>query len=63
MTQQTLGIPGRSFEHAVSDPDTRIRIAERAAAGESVSALAAEYGISSRTVMRYRDALSGGETA
>lgn len=63
MTQQTRGIPGRSFEHAVSDEQTRIRIAQRAVAGESVSALATEYGVSTRTVQRYRDALAGGETA
>lgn len=61
MTQQTRGIPGRSFEHAISDEQTRLTIAQRAQAGESVSALAEEYGVSSRTVMRYRNALNGGE--
>lgn len=60
MSQQT-GIPGRFFPHAIEDEQTRIRIAERAQAGESIAALAAEYGISPRTVMRYRDALAGGE--
>lgn len=61
MTQQTSrGIPGKFFPYAVPDEDTRITIAERAVAGESVSALADEYGISARTVMRYRDALIGG---
>ncbi|WP_458317871.1 helix-turn-helix domain-containing protein [Mycolicibacterium brisbanense] len=59
MNQQTHGIPGKFFPHAISDPDTRRRIAERAAAGESVTALATEYGVSVRTVQRYRDALGG----
>ncbi|MGV0675685.1 helix-turn-helix domain-containing protein [Mycolicibacterium fortuitum] len=61
MTQQTRGIPGRFFPYAVPDDQTRIHIAQRAQAGESVSALAAEYGVSTRTVRRYRDALEGGE--
>ncbi|WP_176138316.1 helix-turn-helix domain-containing protein [Mycobacterium sp. D16Q16] len=59
MDQQTRGIPGKFFPYAVPDQDTRLTIAQRAQAGESVSALAAEYGISPRTVMRYRDALGG----
>ncbi|WP_078321710.1 helix-turn-helix domain-containing protein [Mycobacteroides chelonae] len=59
MNQQTRGIPGRSFEHAVSDEQTRLTIAQRAAAGESITALAEEYGVSVRTVQRYRDALGG----
>lgn len=61
MDQQTQKIPGKFFPHAISDEKTRIRIAERAVAGESITALATEYGISARTVMRYRDALAGGE--
>lgn len=61
MNQQTRGVPGRFFPHAIEDEQTRIRIAQRAQAGESVSALAEEYGVSTRTVHRYRDALSGGE--
>ena len=60
MTQQT-GIPGRFFPHAVPDPGIRLTIARRAAAGESLADLAAEYGISARTVMRYRAAFEGGE--
>lgn len=60
MTQQTRDIPGRSFPYAVSDETTRITIAQRAVAGESLAVLAAEYGVSTRTVQRYRDALSGG---
>jgi hypothetical protein len=64
MSQQIPeGLPGKFFPHAVDDPDVRVRIAQRALAGESIAALAAEYGISGRTVMRYRDALSGGEIA
>lgn len=59
MNQQTHGIPGKFFPHAISDPDTRRSIAERAATGESITALAAEYGVSVRTVQRYRDALEG----
>lgn len=55
------GLPGKFFPHAVEDEQTRIRIAQRALAGESVSDLAAEYRISARTVARYRDALGGGE--
>ncbi|MBN3455674.1 helix-turn-helix domain-containing protein [Mycobacterium sp. DSM 3803] len=61
MDQQTGKIPGKFFPHAIEDEQTRIRIAQRAAAGEPVSALAAEYGVSTRTVMRYRSALEGGE--
>ncbi len=61
MNQQTQKMPGKFFPHAIEDEQTRIRIAERAQAGESVSALAEEYGVSTRTVMRYRDALEGGE--
>lgn len=61
MNQQTRGVPGRFFPHAVTDPDTRLTIAQRAQAGESLTALADEYGVSARTVMRYRDALEGGE--
>lgn len=61
MTQQTMKIPGKFFPHAISDEQTRIRIAERAAAGEPLAALAKEYGVSTRTVTRYRDALAGGE--
>ncbi|SIF24299.1 helix-turn-helix domain-containing protein [Mycobacteroides abscessus] len=61
--QRTIppGFPGRFFPHAVEDEQTRLRIAQRALAGESVTSLAAEYDISVRTVMRYRDALGGGE--
>ncbi|MBF9519539.1 helix-turn-helix domain-containing protein [Mycobacteroides chelonae] len=59
MTQQTRGIPGKFFPYAVPDQDTRITIAERAVAGESITALADEFHISTRTVMRYRDALGG----
>jgi hypothetical protein len=54
-------MPGRFFEPAVPDPGDRIRIAQRALDGEPLSALAAEYGVSERTVMRYRDALKGGD--
>ncbi|OBA98296.1 hypothetical protein A5666_22925 [Mycolicibacterium fortuitum] len=61
MNQQTQKMPGKFFPHAISDDQTRIHIAQRAQAGESVSALAAEYGVSTRTVQRYRDALEGGE--
>lgn len=64
MNQQRIippGLPGKFFEHAVEDEQTRLRIAQRALNGESVSDLAAEYGISARTVARYRDALGGGE--
>lgn len=60
MNQQTSGIPGKFFPYAVPDDQTRIQIAQRAQAGESIAALAEEYGVSARTVMRYRDALSGG---
>lgn len=60
MNQQTLR---ERIPHAVPDPNTRLEIAKRAQAGEPLAALAAEYGVSTRTVMRYRDALSGGETA
>ncbi|CPR69536.1 helix-turn-helix domain-containing protein [Mycobacteroides abscessus] len=60
MTQQTRGVPGRFFPHAVPDPDTRIRIAQRALAGESIAALADEFHISTRTVTRYRASLEGG---
>lgn len=59
--QTSRGIPGRSFPPAVPDPNIRREIAERAQAGEPLAALAEEYGISTRTVQRYRDALSGGE--
>ncbi|SHP29221.1 Uncharacterised protein [Mycobacteroides abscessus subsp. abscessus] len=59
MNQQTRGVPGRFFPHAIEDPDTRLTIAQRAQAGESVTALAEEYGVSTRTVQRYRDALGG----
>lgn len=59
MNQQTRGVPGKFFPYAVPDDQTRIHIAQRAQDGESVSALAAEYGVSARTVMRYRDALGG----
>ncbi|WP_074341966.1 helix-turn-helix domain-containing protein [Mycobacteroides abscessus] len=55
------GLPGKFFPHAVEDEQTRILIAQRALRGESVTALAAEYNVSARTVMRYRDALGGGE--
>ncbi|SIF60571.1 Uncharacterised protein [Mycobacteroides abscessus subsp. abscessus] len=61
MAQIPEGLPGKFFPHAVEDHDTRIRIAQRALEGESLTALAAEYGISARTVMRYRAALNGGE--
>ncbi|MBX8688095.1 helix-turn-helix domain-containing protein [Mycobacterium sp. 20091114027_K0903767] len=61
MTQQTRGTPGKFFPYAVPDDQTRIQIAQRAQAGESLTALAAEYGVSVRTVQRYRDALEGGE--
>lgn len=62
--QRTIppGLPGRFFEHAIDDPDVRMRIAQRALAGEAIADLAAEYGISTRTVARYRDALCGGES-
>lgn len=59
MNQQTRGIPGRFFPYAVPDENTRITIAERAAAGESITDLAAEYRVSTRTITRYRDALGG----
>ncbi|MBN7296590.1 helix-turn-helix domain-containing protein [Mycobacteroides abscessus] len=61
--QRTIppGLPGKFFEHAIDDPNLRIRIAQRALAGESLADLATVYGISVRTVMRYRDALAGGE--
>lgn len=61
--QRTIppGLPGKFFEHAIDDPNLRIRIAQRALAGEPLGDLAVEYGISVRTVMRYRDALAGGE--
>ncbi|MGW4100623.1 helix-turn-helix domain-containing protein [Mycobacterium sp. NPDC004974] len=57
MNQQTIGIPGKFFPHAIPNPDTRLIIAQRAQAGERLTALAAEYGVSARTVQRYRDAL------
>jgi hypothetical protein len=60
MTQQTSSGPVR-IPHAVPDPNTRLEIAKRAQAGELLAALATEYGVSTRTVQRYRDALSGGE--
>lgn len=62
--QRTIppGLPGKFFEHAIDDPNVRIRIAQRALAGGPLVDLAAEYGISVRTVMRYRDALGGGES-
>lgn len=59
MNQQTRGIPGKFFPHAISDEQTRTTIAQRAQAGESIAALAEEYGVSTRTVQRYRDALGG----
>lgn len=61
--QRTIppGLPGRFFPHAVEDEQTRLLIAQRALSGESISDLAAEYNVSARTVMRYRDALEGGE--
>ncbi|MBN7463753.1 helix-turn-helix domain-containing protein [Mycobacteroides abscessus] len=62
MSQQRVippGYPGKFFEPAISDPDDRIRIAQRALSGESLESLASEYGISTRTVARYRDALRG----
>lgn len=62
MSQQRVippGMPGRWFEPAVTDPNTRLQIAQRALAGESVTDLAAEFNVSTRTVMRYRDALRG----
>lgn len=59
MNQQTRGIPGKFFPYAIEDEQARITIAERAAAGESITALAEEYGVSVRTVQRYRDALGG----
>lgn len=61
MAQIPEGLPGKYFPHAVTDPNDRLRIAQRALNGESVTALAAEYNVSARTVMRYRDALGGGE--
>lgn len=64
MNQQRVippGLPGKFFEHAVEDEQTRLRIAQRALAGEPLADLAVEYGISVRTVMRYRDALAGGD--
>ncbi|WP_162625494.1 helix-turn-helix domain-containing protein [Mycolicibacterium llatzerense] len=59
--QRTIppGYPGRFFTPAVPDPGDRLTIAQRALDGESVTDLAAEYGVSARTVMRYRDALRG----
>lgn len=59
MAQIPEGLPGKFFPHAVTDHDTRIRIAQRALGGEPLSALATEFGISTRTVMRYRAALGG----
>lgn len=59
MNQQMTKIPGKFFPHAISNPDTRLTIARRAQAGETLTALAAEYGVSTRTVQRYRDALGG----
>lgn len=64
MSQQRVipeGYPGRFFTPAVPDPGDRLAIAQRALDGESLDQLAVEYGISTRTVMRYRDALRGGE--
>lgn len=52
MTTQK-GIPGRAFEHAVPNPETRKLIAARYTAGESAWRLAVQFGISSRTVLRY----------
>lgn len=59
MAQIPEGLPGKFFPHAVDDHDTRVLIAQRALAGEPISALASEYGVSTRTVMRYRNALGG----
>lgn len=61
--QRTIppGYPGRFFTPAVPDPGDRLAIAQRALSGESLESLAAEYGVSTRTVARYRDALRGGE--
>lgn len=53
------GLPGRFFSYAIADEQTRLLIAQRALSGESVTELAAEYGVSTRTVMRYRDAFGG----
>lgn len=57
---QQRGVPGRFFPYAIEDELTRLHIARRALDGESVIELATEYGVSPRTVMRYRDALGGG---
>lgn len=62
MSQQRIippGYPGKFFEPAIADPNTRLEIAQRALAGESLESLAVEYGVSTRTVARYRDALRG----
>lgn len=52
---KTSGIPGRSFEHAVPNPSDRKLIAAAYAAGEPAWKLALQYGISSRTVLRYAE--------
>lgn len=59
---QQRGVPGRFFPYAIEDEQTRLRIAQRALNGESITDLAAEYNVSARTVARYRDALGGGES-
>lgn len=60
MIEQTSNGNSGRIPHAVPDPNTRLTIAKRAQAGEPLAALAEEYGVSVRTVQRYRDALSGG---
>ncbi|MCB0927103.1 MAG: helix-turn-helix domain-containing protein [Mycobacterium sp.] len=54
--QLSRGVPGRSFEHRIPDPEVRATIGRRALAGEQVERLAAEFGVSASTVRRYRDA-------
>ncbi|BBY97884.1 hypothetical protein MFAL_13510 [Mycolicibacterium fallax] len=57
--QLSRGVPGRSFEHRISNPAVRAQIGRRALEGERVEALAAEFQVSASTVRRYRDAAAG----
>jgi len=52
---ETRGVPGRSFEHKIPNPETRREIARRVPAGGDIAEIAALYGISTSTVRRYAE--------